>query len=165
MSSLARIAYAGSLRCMDDEALRWGVWLDSSEDEAARALADAGMAVTSASPGMGAPIDALRLEPPEHEPYPTDLKTVGDVNDLAYGNRDSRLERTLSPLPNGILHAYRVDLDGRPAAVAMALHHDGDCGVSFVATVPEARRRGLATNVMRQGPAQGRGGGLTGTTP
>jgi GNAT superfamily N-acetyltransferase len=236
MSSLARIAYAGSLRCMDDAALRvrlwrgfarlqtllgghagpgsvlerpglvasvvpnapesptlnaavaidpdsapkqlaelarryedagvrrWGVWLDSSADEAARALADAGMAVTSASPGMGAPIDALRLEPPEHEPHPADLRTVGYVNDLAYGNRDSRLERTLSPLPNGILHAYRVDLDGRPAAVAMALHHDGDCGVSFVATVPEARRQGLATNVMGEAVRVARERGCTTTT-
>ncbi len=69
--------------------------------------------------------------------------TVGRVNDLAYGNYDGRLERTLQPLPNGILHGYRVDHDGKPAAVALALHHNGDCGVSFVATVPKARRQGL----------------------
>jgi predicted GNAT family acetyltransferase len=29
------------------------------------------------------------------------------------------------------------------------MHHGEDCGVSFVATAPEARRRGLASLVMR----------------
>jgi predicted acetyltransferase len=28
------------------------------------------------------------------------------------------------------------------------MHHGGDCGVSFVATIPEARRRGLGSLVM-----------------
>jgi GNAT superfamily N-acetyltransferase len=143
---------------------RWGVWLDSSADEAALALTAAGMSMTSASPGMGAGIDDLRLDRDGAQPHPTDLTTVGHVNDLAYGNRDSRLERTLSPLPNGILHAYRADLNGRAAAVAMALHHDRDCGVSFVATVPEARRQGLATNVMWQAITAARADGCTTTT-
>jgi GNAT superfamily N-acetyltransferase len=127
---------------------RWGVWLDNRAARAAQAFADAGMVVTSASAGMGAPIDELQLAPAR--PQDADLATVGRINDLAYGNFDSRLERTLAPLPNGILHAYRADLDGHPAAVALALHHDDDCGVSFVATIPHARRRGLATQVMRQ---------------
>jgi predicted GNAT family acetyltransferase len=86
------------------------------------------------------------------------------VNDLAYGNFDGRLERTLAPLPNGVLHGYRVDHDGKPAAVALALHHNEDCGVSFVATVPKARRRGLATEVMRQALATAASKGCTTTT-
>src|SRR5436305_738068 len=48
-------------------------------------------------------------------------------------------------------HARQGHVLRRPgllAAVALALHHDGDCGVSFVATIPQARRRGLATQVM-----------------
>jgi ribosomal protein S18 acetylase RimI-like enzyme len=141
---------------------RWGVWLDSSATAAARALKDAGMVVTSASPGMGAAIDALAIAPQQAQI--ADLTTVGKVNDRAYGNYDSRLERTLAPLPNGILRAYRADVDGAAAAVAMALHHKHDCGVSFVATVPQARRRGLATNVMRQVLAEARERGMTSTT-
>jgi ribosomal protein S18 acetylase RimI-like enzyme len=50
---------------------------------------------------------------------------------------------------HGPLRGYRANLNGAPAAVALALHHGRDCGVSFVATVPQARRRGLATEVMR----------------
>jgi ribosomal protein S18 acetylase RimI-like enzyme len=141
---------------------RWGVWLDSSATAAARALTEAGMVVTSASPGMGAAIDEITVA--AEIPRTADLATVGQVNDRAYGNYDSRLERTLAPLPNGLLKAYRADLDGVAAAVAMALHHKSDCGVSFVATVPQARRRGLATNVMRQVLAEAREQGLTSTT-
>jgi GNAT superfamily N-acetyltransferase len=143
---------------------RWGVWLDGSARTAATAFAAAGMVVTTASPGMGSPIDELTphetAEPPQH----TDLATVGRINDLAYGNFDGRLERTLEPLPNGLLRAYRVDLGGRPAAVAMALHHHRDCGVSFVATIPQARRRGLATQVMQHALAEAKDAGCTTST-
>ena len=93
-----------------------------------------------------------------------DLGTVGRVNDLAYGNFDGRLERTLTPLPNGVLKGYRADLHGSPAAVALALHHGHDAGISFVATVPNARRQGLATNVMRQALDDARHNGCTTTT-
>jgi ribosomal protein S18 acetylase RimI-like enzyme len=141
---------------------RWGVWLDGRASLAARALSEAGMVVTTASPGMGAALD--ELTPETSEPQEADLATVGRVNDLAYGNYDGRLERTLKPLPNGILRGYRADLDGRPAAVALALHHNDDCGVSFVATIPKARRRGLATAVMRQALAAAREQGCTTTT-
>ncbi len=141
---------------------RWGVWLDGGAARAAKAFANAGMVMTTASPGMGAALDQLDARP--EQATPADLATVGRVNDLAYGNRDARLERTLAPLPNGILHTYRQDLDGEPAAVAMALHHGEDCGVSFVATVPHARRLGLATSVMHQALAHARQQGCTTTT-
>ena len=143
---------------------RWGVWLDDRAGPAAQALADAGMVVSSASPGMGADLGELPWSAPHGRPTTADLATVGRVNDLAYGNFDGRLERTLAPLPNGVLTGYRADFDGRPAAVALALHHDGDCGVSFVATIPEARRRGLASAVMRHALAAARADGCTSTT-
>jgi len=141
---------------------RWGVWLDGGASLAAQALAQAGLTVTAASPGMGAALTDLTVD--GDEPEPADLATVGRVNDMAYGNFDGRLERTLTPLPNGVLKGYRVDLDGSPAAVALALHHRDDCGVSFVATVPEARRLGLATKVMRQTLADAARSGCTTTT-
>jgi GNAT superfamily N-acetyltransferase len=142
---------------------RWGVWLDGGAARTARAFGAAGMMVTTSSPGMGAALDELDIE--ALDPTPADLATVGRVNDLAYGNRDARLERTLAPLSYEVLCAYRVDLDdGQPAAVAMALHHNADCGVSFVATIPEARRRGFATQVMRQALTRAREHGCTTTT-
>jgi ribosomal protein S18 acetylase RimI-like enzyme len=143
---------------------RWGVWLDGRASLAAQALTQAGMVVTTASPGMGAHIDELGTPTKADTATEADLETVGRVNDLAYGNYDGRLERTLKPLPNGILHGYRVDDDGGPAAVALALHHEQDCGISFVATIPKARRKGLASKVMRQALTQAQQQGCTTTT-
>jgi ribosomal protein S18 acetylase RimI-like enzyme len=149
-------------RYKDTKVRRWGLWMDGRAALPAQALAQAGMVVTTASPGMGARLDEMATN--RDEPVKADLVTVGRVNDLAYGNYDGRLERTLQPLPNGILHGYRVDHDGKPAAVALALHHNGDCGVSFVATVPKARRQGLGTQVMRQVFSAAKRDGCTTTT-
>ena len=141
---------------------RWGVWLDGGATDAARQLQRAGLQVTASSPGMGAVLQTQdgNSDRPQH----TDLATVGRVNDLAYGNFDGRLERTLTPLPNGVLSGYRADHGGQPAAVALALHHKDDCGISFVATVPDARRQGLATAVMRQALQDAIAQGCTTTT-
>jgi GNAT superfamily N-acetyltransferase len=139
-------------RYADAGVRRWAVWIDGTARHVTAELRKAGMAVASASPGMGAEIGelALDLSLADRNSHPTaDLRTVGRVNDLAYGNVDARLERTLAMLKEGSLRAYRADLNGAPAAVALALHHGRDCGVSFVATVPQARRRGLATEAMR----------------
>jgi GNAT superfamily N-acetyltransferase len=143
---------------------RWGIWLDPAARDVIRSLQRSGLTMTAGAPGMGAPLDAVPL-PDRNGGIPrADLSTVGRVNDLAYGNVDQRLERTLSPLPPGVLRGYQVELGGTPAAVALALHNGEDCGVSFVATVPNARRRGLATLVMHGALLEARASGLTTTT-
>jgi ribosomal protein S18 acetylase RimI-like enzyme len=142
---------------------RWGVWTDGSYGAVHRTLHENGMRLTSSSPGMGSPIASLDLNG-RAPAGPADLATVGRINDLAYGNPDSRLERTLAPLPKGILHAYRADFEGRPASVALALHHGEDCGISFVATAPYARRMGLATDVMQRIALEAQEAGLTSTS-
>src|SRR4051812_4103888 len=129
---------------------RWAVWIDGGARHVTSRFREQGLAIASASPGMGAAIDALGIDLTTADARPNaGLTTVGRVNDLAYGNVDSRLERTLTTLEEGTLRGYKADLNGAPAAVALALHHGQDCGVSFVATVPRARRQGLATQVMR----------------
>ena len=142
---------------------RWGVWVDGANYPVTDTLRLARMRVTSSSPGMAGEITHLSLNG-SRPAHATDLATVGHVNDLAYGNADARLERTLSPLPRGILHAYVAELQGRPASVALALHHQQDCGISFVATAPHARRQGLASDVMQAVAADARDAGLTSAT-
>jgi ribosomal protein S18 acetylase RimI-like enzyme len=149
-------------RYADAHVRRWGIWLDGRASLAAQALAQNRMVVTTASPGMGARLDELEIS--ETRRTEADLATVGRVNDLAYGNYDGRLERTLTPLPNGVLKGYQASLNGSPAAVALALHHDEDAGISFVATIPKARRQGLATHVMQQALTEARKQGCTTTT-
>src|SRR4051812_7654561 len=123
------------------------------------------MTMTAGAPGMGADLGALALQELNGDVPAADLATVGHVNDLAYGNPDRRLERTLAPLPAGLLRGYRADdRHGAPAAVALAMHNGEDCGVSFVATVPAARRQGLASLVMRAALVEAKDSGCTTTT-
>jgi ribosomal protein S18 acetylase RimI-like enzyme len=145
---------------------RWGIWLDGRAKRVAKALQKAGLTLTASSPGMGTALDDIYIPRDLNGRVPkADLATVGRINDLAYGNHDGRLERTLTPLPRGALFGYRADLrDGRPAAAALAMHHGGDCGVSFVATIPEARRRGLGSLVMYGALAEARERDCTTTT-
>lgn len=146
----------------DAKVRRWAVWIDGGARDVTRQLREQGMAVASASPGMGAVIDDLGLDLSTANPQPNaGLRTVGRVNDLAYGNVDSRLERTLTTLEEGTLRGYKADLNGAPGAVALALHHGEDCGISFVATIPQARRHGLATQVMRSALADAQRHDLT----
>jgi ribosomal protein S18 acetylase RimI-like enzyme len=156
LDELARLYEQAKIR-------RWGVWLDGHASLAAQALSRRGMVVTTASPGMGAAIDELGMTAAQ-ETQRADLATVGRVNDLAYGNYDGRLERTLTPLPDDALKGYQAALNGSPAAVALALHHDEDAGISFVATIPKARRLGLATQVMQQALTEAQEAGCTTTT-
>jgi ribosomal protein S18 acetylase RimI-like enzyme len=142
---------------------RWGVWVDGSNYPVTDTLRLARMRVTTSAPGMAAEISQLSING-SRPAHATDLATVGHVNDLAYGNPDARLERTLSPLPRGVLLAYVAELQGRPASVALALHHQQDCGISFVATAPHARRQGLASDVMQAVAADARDAGLTSAT-
>lgn len=137
-------------RWRDARVTRWGVWLDGGAKRVARALQRAGLTLTASSPGMGAPLGALYIPQSVNGRVPhADLATVGRINDRAYGNTDNRLERTLTPLPREALNGFMARLeDGRPAAAALTMLHGDDCGVSFVATIPEARRRGLGSLVM-----------------
>ena len=144
---------------------RWAIWIDGGARAITSQLRAQGLSVASASPGMGAVIDELGIDLTTANARPNaGLRTVGRVNDLAYGNVDARLERTLTTLQEGVLRGYRADLNGAPGAVALALHHGEDCGVSFVATIPKARRKGLASTVMRQALAAARNSGCTTTT-
>lgn len=143
---------------------RWGLWLDPAARAVVRTLQRQNMGMTASAPGMGAELHDIWLPERNGAVPPADLATVGRVNDSAYGNMDHRLERTLTPLPPGILHGYQAALHDQPASVALALHIGADCGISFVATVPAARRRGLATMVMHEALAAAKHEGLTTTT-
>jgi GNAT superfamily N-acetyltransferase len=143
---------------------RWGIWLDPSDKHVVKTLRRGGLAMTASAPGMGAELEGLVFPSRNGDVPDADLRTVGFVNDRAYGNPDARLEHTLEPLPEGALKGYRADLGGEPASVALALHNGQDCGVSFVATLPAARRLGLATAVMQRVLEDARGNGCTSST-
>jgi GNAT superfamily N-acetyltransferase len=142
---------------------KWGVWIDSADVAAGKRLEAAGLVLDSVPVLMGAELDALDLqEAPETRPV--DLRALGAINDRAYGYDDGRLERTLAALPPGAVDPHALYVDGEPVAVTFVLDVGEDADVEWVATLSHARRRGLASSVLRGALKQALRRGLTSTT-
>jgi GNAT superfamily N-acetyltransferase len=57
------------------------------------------------------------------------------------------------------VHVARIN--GQPACGVGTNDHEGDCGVTLVATLPEARGRGLARNLLTRALLEARERGCT----
>ena len=95
--------------------------------------------------------------------YEGDIRASNLINDRAYGwpegtwgnfNDESSTE----------LRAYVARVDGEPAATIATIDLGDDCEIWSVATLPEARGRGLCTALMRQGLWDARQGGCSTST-
>jgi GNAT superfamily N-acetyltransferase len=128
---------------------KWGLWVDGEHRLSGEAAVEHGMVVDSRPLAMVADLQALALDgdPPPHRAI--DLASVGRINDLAYGFPEPRLARALDTLPPSVL-TYAAPQYGEPASVAMAFDVDADTGVWFVATAPDARRKGLASGILQR---------------
>jgi GNAT superfamily N-acetyltransferase len=142
---------------------KWGVWLDANDVAAAKRLEDAGLILDSVPVVMGVELDALDLEGAP-ETQPAELRTLGAINDRAYGYEDGRLERTLAALPATRVDPHAVYDGGEPVAVTFILEVGDDASVGWVATLPRARRRGLASGVIRAALRKAKERGRTSTT-
>jgi GNAT superfamily N-acetyltransferase len=142
---------------------KWGVWLDSKDVAAAQRLEDAGLVLDSMPVVMGAELDAMDLQDAP-ETQPLDLRTLGAINDRAYGYEDGRLERTLAALPPDAVDPHSIHVDGEPVGVTFTFDVGDDASVGWVATLPQARRKGLASAVIRAALRKAKERGRTSTT-
>jgi GNAT superfamily N-acetyltransferase len=142
---------------------KWAVWLDSKEVAAARRLEDAGLDLDSVTAVMAAELDGMDLQHAA-ETQPVDLRALGAVNDRAYGYDDGRLARTLAALPATAVDPHAVYENGEPVAVTFTFDVGDDASVGWVATLPQARRKGLASGVIRAALQQAKQRGQTSTT-
>jgi GNAT superfamily N-acetyltransferase len=85
------------------------------------------------------------------------------VNDLAYGTGDA-FARMFGEGPADAGFTWVAREGGEAVATTVSLHHGGDCSIWWVATVPEARGRGLAAGLIRRALAHGREHGCDVTT-
>jgi GNAT superfamily N-acetyltransferase len=152
-------------------ASKWGLWLDpdAAADEQ-RAAEEAGLVLDSITTQMGAVLAEMGLDA-AHHPEPSwasaDLAAVGRVNDRAYGYGDGRLERILGALPPDGLHVHAAAVPEHgadPAAAVVTFDRDANTLVWLVATVPEARRRGLGGAALRAALRAARDRGAETTT-
>jgi GNAT superfamily N-acetyltransferase len=142
----------------------WGAWTHGSDTGAARALEEHGLVLDATPAAM-----ARELAPGDFEPVGTvertaDMETFDRIEAAAW---DFIPGAFADGMP-GALSEFRVHLArderGEPAAIVGTVHHRGDCGVTLVATAPQARGRGLATAAMRHALAEAIGDGCRTTT-
>jgi ribosomal protein S18 acetylase RimI-like enzyme len=145
--------------------LAWTVWTPEHHERARSLLGQAGHSLDAAPTAMIAGLD--EVEPPRPEdPAPDSepsLADLGRVNDLAYGTGDS-FQRVVGQGRADPAFTYIARVDGEPAASVVSQDHGGDCSIWWVATVPDARGRGLASGLMRRALADGRARGCEVTT-
>jgi GNAT superfamily N-acetyltransferase len=98
------------------------------------------------------------------EPDPGDLdwdddatvEEVCTINDRAYGYEPGTFARGIGRPPGEVMRFFRARLNDRTMSVVGTLDLDGDCGVFWVATLPEARGRGLTSRLMHLALEEGR---------
>jgi GNAT superfamily N-acetyltransferase len=128
----------------------WTVWVPHFDAAAASALEPTGHVLDAQPEAMAmamalATFSARRPTDLDLDPDP-DLTTIARLNDSSYTVPGNHFERSLVTAP--ALHRYVARMDGRPACCATGHDHDGDFSVTLVATLPEARGRGLAGRLL-----------------
>lgn len=125
----------------------WMVLVPAVDGGARRLLRRAGHRLSGTSPS-GMARELRDVERPR-EPRLEEWTAVGDpavmaaICDRAFG-LGTAFARTFSrPLPDGA-RVYVASLDGKPVTTVLTAEHEGNCAVDLLATVPEARGRGLA---------------------
>jgi GNAT superfamily N-acetyltransferase len=148
----------------------WTVWVVPQDDDLAAALERRGHALDGTPSIMVARMDEVDLGEGAAEPA-LDLDPdpswpdVGALNDAAYGLAPRTLAPALEGMVDPAMCAFVARLDGRPVAALCTVDGpDGDCALEFVATLPEARGRGLASALVRAGLRAARERGCTSTT-
>jgi GNAT superfamily N-acetyltransferase len=141
----------------------WTVWVPEADTKSAELLAESGHLLDADPAGMA--MELAGFERPAPEAWieaDADPADVARINDVAYGY-EGAFARALARLPDGA-HSYVAEAQGGPAACTVAVDHEGDCLITFVATLPNARGSGLATALMTRALIDARERGCTTTS-
>lgn len=143
----------------------WTVWVPQEDREAADLLRDAGHALDASPVAMGAALSDMALEDPEPDDWyrTQDVDELAPLNDRAYGY-DGSFERALRGFHPDSAEVYVTRVDGQPASCLMTIDREADRHIILVATVPEARGRGLASGLLTRALADGCEAGLETTS-
>jgi ribosomal protein S18 acetylase RimI-like enzyme len=149
----------------DEGVLAWTVWVPEHHQRARQILEEAGHVLDASPTAMVVSLDEVeppREGDPEPDPEPS-IEDVARINDLAYGTGDA-FQRIMGEGQADPAYHYVARESGNPVASVVSHDHEGDCSMWWVATVPEARGRGLAAGLMRHALADGRARGCEITT-
>jgi GNAT superfamily N-acetyltransferase len=142
----------------------WTVWVPAQDTATAQRLSRAQHVLDAAPTAMGMQLDRLTAPRPhavDIDPAPA-VETLAGLNDRAYELAQPDFTTALESLAGMHMHVARVG--GEPAACVGAYDHERDCCITLVATLPEARGRGLAGALMALALHEARDRGCTTTT-
>jgi GNAT superfamily N-acetyltransferase len=162
LAALDRIAGA-----YEDAGVRaWTVWVPEEDRDVAAGLERAGHLLDAEPRAMGMECSDLRdaggneqIEIREE----LDMVEVARLNEIAYGWAPGEF----SPVAQATLpdaRAYFASLDGETVGTVVAWDHGDDTEIAWVATVPEARNRGISRRLMGRAVGDARERGRSTTT-
>jgi GNAT superfamily N-acetyltransferase len=161
-AALDRVAAA-----YDEAGVRaWTVWVPEADGDTARALEEAGHALDAEPRAMAMELSELR--PPEPDPSieirkELDLREVARLNEIAYGWAPGEFGAVAdSEIPDTF--AYFGSLDDETVGAVVVWDHGDDSEVAWVATLPEARGRGVSKQLTARSLADARERGQLTTT-
>jgi GNAT superfamily N-acetyltransferase len=145
----------------------WTVWVRPEHQALGAALEAAGHTLDAQPSLMAANLDEVDLAPRvelDLDPEPT-WEGLALLNDAAYGIDPSRsFAVAFAGYEDPVGRLYLARVDGEPAAVVGAHNEDANCEIVFVATAPDARGRGLSSELMRMALREARSEGCQTTT-
>jgi GNAT superfamily N-acetyltransferase len=144
----------------------WAVWVPEEDIETAAALERAGHVLDSEPRYMGMELVALREPEGEDElriREREDYAELARINEIAYGYRPGEY-RAVAEAPMPGIRIYFAELDGKAVSTLGIWPHRSDAMVIWVATLPEARGRGIASRLLAHALRRARAEGLETTS-
>lgn len=129
----------------------WTVWVDDGDTATEQALTARGHLLDAKPRAMAAELSALQLpEIGDLEWRETrDFGAIAAINDAAYAFPPPAFSAAIQRCEVPGWRAYLARRDGRDVASVLANEAvDGNCGISCVATLPEARGGGIASRLL-----------------
>jgi GNAT superfamily N-acetyltransferase len=135
------------------------VWVPGADKAAQRLLEGTGHRLDATPTAMAMELARFECSPGAELALDTepDAHEVGRINDAAYG-MDGDFERAFAKRP-GELHLYAARQGDEAVACVGSVHDEVDCGIYLVATLPDARGRGLARDLVTIALNEGRDAG------
>jgi GNAT superfamily N-acetyltransferase len=130
----------------------WTVWVPEDHRDVREMLESAGHILDASPRAMVRELDGFsepEISGIDWYAEPDCGLEVGRLNDIAYGIPEAGFEVAIGEGLDDV-RSYVARLDGEPAACVGVMGHNGDAGIWAVATLPEARGRGLSTALMHQ---------------